>query len=237
MLGAPTGFRAPVISARRLTPTTHAIEVKRPQDFLFRPTQFTFLQLRTATNLATRPMSLATSPTRQHLEYAVRLSGSPFKRAFAALQPGDDVAVFGPIGDFVLDETRPAILVAGGIGITPLKGMAEYAADRALSVPIRLVYSSGSQDEIVYRDELTALEAQNRNFRLIHTLTGAAGSLWRGATGRIDRGLLREAAYDLADPLYYVSGTPGMVVGTLRLLREEGVPADAIKVEAFRGYG
>jgi hypothetical protein len=66
-------------------------------------------------------MSLATSPTRPHLEYAVRLSDSDYKRAFASLRPGDDVIVFGPIGDFVLHETRPAILVAGGIGITPSK--------------------------------------------------------------------------------------------------------------------
>jgi glycine betaine catabolism B len=66
-------------------------------------------------------MSLATSPTRPHLEYAVRLSDSPYKLAFAALQPGDEVLVCGPIGDFVLHEMRPAILIAGGIGMTPLK--------------------------------------------------------------------------------------------------------------------
>ena len=122
MLVARTGFRVPVMSARRLTATTHAIEVQRPRTFRFRPTQFTFLQLMTEAGLDTRPMSLATSPTRQHLEYAVRLSDSPYKRAFAALAPGDESAVFGPIGNFVLDETRPAILIAGGIGITPFKG-------------------------------------------------------------------------------------------------------------------
>ena len=235
MLVARSGFRVPVMSARRLTATTHAIEVQRPRTFRFRPTQFTFLQLMTEAGLDTRPMSLATSPTRQHLEYAVRLSDSPYKRAFAALAPGDESAVFGPIGNFVLDETRPAILIAGGIGITPFKGMAEYAADRALPVPIRLVYSSRSQDEIVYRDELAALEAQNPRFHVLHTITGLA-TYWRGATGRIDLGLLREAAGDLADPVYYVSGTPSMVVGTLRHLRDVGAPADSIEVEAFRGY-
>src|SRR3989442_11359353 len=118
-----------------------------------------------------RPMSLATSPSRPHLEYAVRVSDSAYKQAFAALQPGDEVAVFGPIGDFVLRETRPAVLVAGGVGITPLKGMAEYAADKALPIPIRLVFSNRSEDEIVYRDELGALERQNAQIRVLHTLT------------------------------------------------------------------
>jgi ferredoxin-NADP reductase len=232
----PSGrFRLPVVSSRRLTPTTHAIEVAKPKAFLFGPTQFTFLQLLTEEGMDARPMSLATSPTRPHLEYAVRLSDSPYKRAFAALRPEDEVLVFGPIGDFVLHELRPAILVAGGIGVTPLKGMAEYATDRALPIPIRLVYSNPSEDEIVYRDELEALERRNAHFRVLHTLTGTDRG-WQGAAGRIHRNLLQEAARDLEDPIYYVSGTPGMVVGTLRLLREEGIPEGDIEVEAFRGY-
>ena len=236
MEGPPRGFRLPVVSSRSLTPTTHAIEVEKPKVFTFLATQFTFLQLQTDGRMDLRPMSLATSPTRPHLEFAVRLSDSGYKRAFATLRAGDDVIVFGPIGDFVLHETRPAVLVAGGIGITPLKGMAEYAADRALPIPLRLVYSNPSQDEIAYRGELDSLEEQNPRFRLYHTLTQAAGPGWQGATGRIDRSLLRQAAHDLADPIYYVSGTPSMVVGTWRLLREEGVREDDIEFEAFRGY-
>src|SRR3989449_473005 len=159
------------------------------------------------------------------------------RRAVAALQPDDEVRVFGPIGGFALHETRPAVLLAGGIGITPLKGMAEYAADKALPIPVRLVYSNRSTDEIVYRDELDSLEKQNAQFRVLHTLTRNADPKWTGPTGRIDRRLVQEAARDLANPIYYVSGTPSMVVGTLRLLRGLDVPDASIEVEAFRGYG
>jgi ferredoxin-NADP reductase len=234
--GPPRGFKAKVTSSRQLTPSTRAIEVEKPKAFAFRPTQFTFLQLKTAEGMDARPMSLATSPTRPHLEYAVRVSDSAYKRAFGALQPGDEVAVFGPIGDFVLHETRPAVLVAGGIGVTPLKGMAEYASDKTLPIPIRLVYSNLNEDEIVYRSELDSLEKQNPNFRVLHTLTRTSDGGWRGRTGRIDRELLQEATRDLADPIYYVSGTPSMVVGTLRLLRALNVPDEDLEVEAFRGY-
>jgi ferredoxin-NADP reductase len=237
MDGPPRGFRIPVLSSQRLTPSTHAIRIEKPKAFVFRPTQFTFLQLRTEEGMDARPMSLASSPTRPHLEYAVRLSDSPWKRAFVALQPGDEVRVFGPIGDFVLHETRPAVLVAGGVGITPLKGMAEYAADKALPIPIRLVYSNRSEDEIVYRDELEELEKQNPNFHVLHTLTRNTDDGWKGRTGRIDPELLEEAARGLANPVYYVSGTPSMVVGTLRLLRTLDVSDDDLEVEAFRGYG
>ena len=224
------------MSSRPLTPTTHGIEVEKPEAFTFRPTQFTFLQLRTEDGMDARPMSLATSPTRPHLEYAVRLSDSAYKRAFAALQPADEVRVFGPIGDFVLHETRPAVLVAGGIGITPLKGMAEYAADNELPIPIRLAYSNRTEDEIVYRRELGALEERNDRFRVLYTLTRAAGNAWPGRTGRIDRELLEEAARGLEDPIYYVSGTPAMVIGAFRLLRSVGVAEAEIEFEAFRGY-
>jgi len=236
MAGTRTSFGTHVVSARRVTSTTHAIELEKPTSFSFRATQFTFLQLMTEAGVDVRPMSLATSPTRPHLEYAVRLSNSGYKRAFAALRPGDEVAVFGPIGDFVLQETRPAILVGGGIGVTPLKGMAEYATDRQLPIPIRLVYSSRSEGEIAYRAELAALERQNPQFRVLHTLTGAVGPRWEGLSGRIDRNLLREAARDLTDPIYYVSGAPSMVVEAWHLLREEGIPAQSIEVESFRGY-
>jgi glycine betaine catabolism B len=180
-------------------------------------------------------MSLATSPTRPHLEYAVRLSDSAYKRAFASLQPDDEVVVFGPIGDFVLRETRPAILLAGGIGITPFKGMAEYAADRGLPISIRLLYGSRDEVEIAYRAQLEVLERQNSHFRVLHTLTHP-GESWRGATGRIDEALLARGGGGLADPIYYVSGTPSMVMGTLRMLADLGVPEDRVEVEAFRGY-
>ncbi|HKW43487.1 MAG TPA: FAD-dependent oxidoreductase [Thermoplasmata archaeon] len=236
MAGPPRGFRTQVVTSRPLTPSTRAIEVEKPREFTFRPTQFTFLQLRTEFGMDARPMSLATSPTRPNLEYAVRASDSPYKRAFAALQPGDEVRVFGPIGDFVLHETRPAVLVAGGVGITPLKGMAEYAVDKALPIPMRLVYSNRSEDEIVYRDELDALQKQNPRFQVLHTLTRSSDSAWKGATGRIDQALLGKVARGLTEPIYYVSGTPSMVMGTLRLLRDMDVPDSRLEVEAFRGY-
>ncbi len=237
LFGPPKRIKVRVVSSRALTPTTHAIQVEKPNGFAFRPTQFTFLQLRTEEGMDARPMSLATSPTRPLLEYAVRISDSSYKRAFAALKPGDEVLAFGPLGDFVLHETRPAVLLAGGIGITPLKGMAEYAADKTLPIPVRLGYSNRSEDEIVYRHELDALERQNSNFRVLHTLTRTADKGWPGGTGRIDREVLQEASRGLTDPIYYVSGTPGMVVGTLQLLRGLGVADPDIEVEAFRGYG
>jgi len=230
-------FETTVVASRKLTPQTHGIMLKKPAGFSFRPTQFTFLSMKTDRGLDVRPMSIATSPTRPNLEYAVRTGDSSFKRAFASLRPGDMVGVQGPFGHFLLEEDRPVVLIAGGIGITPLKGMAEYASDKALPIPVTLIYSNRSQEEIAYRAELEELERRNARFRVIHTLTGSrVAKGWKGVVGRIGEGHIREAAGGLDRPVYYICGKPSMVGAMLSLLSNSGVPEDDVMVEVFRGY-
>ena len=242
-IGMRLGFRkaqaveTTVVSSRRATPSVHDVVLRKPDGFTFLPVQFTFLTLMTDQGPGTRPMSLATSPTRHRLEYGVRISDSPYKRAFASLKPGDTVVVQGRFGDFLLDEERPAVLVAGGIGITPLKGMAEYAADRRLQPPIRLLYSNREEREMAYRKEFEELERLNPNFCVIHTLTGKnTAHGWAGSRGRIGPDLISEASEGLARPIYYLCGKPGMVSTIYGLLKEMGVPLEDIKFEVFRGY-
>jgi glycine betaine catabolism B len=226
-----------VVASRELTPHAHGIMLRKPAGFSFRPTQFTFLSLQTDEGLDVRPMSLATSPTRPNLEYGVRNGDSPFKRAFASLRPGDRVAVQGPFGRFLLREDRPAVLLAGGIGITPLKGMAEYATDKALPIHVRLLYSNRSEEEIAYRAELEELERRNPRFHVLHTLTGSdLAKGWKGSVGRIGARQLRDVAEGLDDPVYYVCGKPSMVGEMVGLLSGSGVPEADVMVEVFRGY-
>jgi glycine betaine catabolism B len=182
-------------------------------------------------------MSLATSPTRPHLEYGVRISPSAFKRAFAALQPGNAVMVQGPLGHYILDTSRPAVLAAGGIGITQLKGMAEYAADRRLSIPVRLVYSNRTVDQIVYREELEALEQGNPNFRVLWTLTRPEPGSWTGWAGRVaghsGTTLLVEAAEALDQTVYYFA--PGFIQACFKSLVESGFSEADISSKSSAG--
>ncbi|MCI4364214.1 MAG: hypothetical protein L3K13_07985 [Thermoplasmata archaeon] len=214
------------------------VKFEKPAGFVFAPVQFCGLELSTEEGPVEYPMSLACSPTKPYLEFGARVSESPWKRAFALLKPGDEAEVDGAYGHFVLDEASPAVLVAGGIGITPLKGMAEYAADRQLPIDVRLVYSSRDEEEMAYRAELEDLSRNNARFRVFHTLTRPSqDSHWTGRRGRIDADLLAEASRGLESPAYYVCGAPGLVQETYRLLMELGVGADRVHYEVFRGYG
>jgi ferredoxin-NADP reductase len=215
----------------------HAVKFETPLGFQFAPVQFCGLEFPTEAGSLEYPMSLACSPTRPYLEFGARISESPWKQAFAALRPGDEAEVDGAYGHFVLQETSPAIFVAGGIGITPLKGMAEYVADRQLALEVRLVYSNRNEAEIAYRKELEELTRVNPRFKVVHTLTRTPeDSSWAGRRGRIDSHLLGEVASGLSNPVYYVCGTPGMVQETYRTLLGLGVTEDRVTHEVFPGY-
>jgi glycine betaine catabolism B len=230
--------RVRVLESSRVTPTVHHVRFEKPPGFEFAPVQFCGLELSTRRGPIEYPMSLASSPTRPYLEFGARVSDSPWKAAFAELRPGEDAEVDGAYGHFVLDEAAPAVLVAGGIGITPLKGMAEYAADRQLPIDVRLVYSNRSEEEIAYRTELEALTRQNRRFTILHTLTRVPQeSSWEGRRGRVAADLLAEASQGLTAPVYYVCGAPGMVQESYQMLQGLEVPPDRIRFEIFRGYG
>lgn len=220
-----------VLSVNDETPTVRSVRLRRPPDFAFQASQAVRLTLQPGA--LAHPLSIASGPERPYIELAVRRSASDFKRAFFALRPGDRVEIFGPKGRFFLEESSPAVLVAGGIGITPMKSMLERAADAALATPITLLYGSHSPVEIVFRGAVDELARRNPRIRIVHTVSEPDAS-WTGRVGRLDRDLIGEAVQPGA--FCYVAGPPPMVDETLRHLQALGVPPDQVKYEIFRGY-
>lgn len=227
--------RCKVLATGTPTPSTAWIRLERPPGFAFEPVQFCGVEIATDEGPVEYPMSLASSPTRPWLEFGARRSDSPWKRAFAALRPGDEVEIDGAYGHFVLDEDRDAVVVAGGIGITPLKGMAEYHADQRLPTRMTLLYSNRDATEIAFRAELDRLAADDPRLRVVHTLT-RPDAAWTGTRGRIDGPMLLSATEGMREPKWYVCGKPEMVEDALRMLAANGVRRDDVIYERFRGY-
>lgn len=224
-----------VLQTKPETPSVKSIRLSRPNGFSFRASQAVRLTLRHSHGAVARPFSIASSPTRAYLEFAARQSESEFKRAFFDLRTGDEVEIVGPRGDFFIEREVPGVLVAAGIGITPLKSMLEYATDVAWPTPLTLVYASHSPEEIAFRDDIQSLAQANPHLAIVHTVTNPSRH-WTGRVGRIDATMLREVSDGLPDAIYYLAGPPGMVEEAYRATALLGVPESRIRYEVFRGY-
>lgn len=189
---------------------------------------------------AVRTFSLSSSPSEEGvLAITCKISDTPFKRALDRLAPGATAQVYGPLGSFLLDTARPCAFVAGGIGITPFRGMLRFAGDRHVAVPLTLVYSARVPEELVFRDELDRIASDRANVRIHYTVTRPGDSVrpWSGRVGRIDGRWLAECVPAERRGRWYVAGLPEMVAGTVSILtRELGASPDDVDYELFRGF-
>jgi glycine betaine catabolism B len=189
---------------------------------------------------AVRSFSLSSSPTESgHISITCKISDTPFKQALSRLRPGERAEVYGPLGLFLYDGARPSLFIAGGIGITPFRGMLRYAADTHVSTPRRLLYSARVPEEFVFRAELDELARSSQDLEVRYTVTRPRESSneWNGRVGRIGASWIREIAEPLERPRYYIAGLPEMVEETVTtLVRSLSVPEDDVDYEVFRGF-
>lgn len=185
--------------------------------------------------------SIVTAPSEGEIVIATRMRDSEFKRALKATAVGGKAGIDGPFGSLTLhkDATRAAILIAGGIGITPYMSMLRQATADRLAHRIVLLYSVRRPSDAAFLDELRDLAARNANFRLVVTVTQpeTAGQGWKGETGHIGEALLARVQRELAPrPIHYLAGPPAMVAGLKGVLEAAGVDEDDIRAEEFFGY-
>jgi len=191
---------------------------------------------------AQRSYSIASAPEDDHLVLTVeRLEdGEVSPYLLDELRPGDALELRGPIGGyFVWNESHggPLLLLAGGSGIVPLRSMLRHRAAVESSVPVRLLYSSRSLGEVIYREELARLDAAN-GVDVRFTLTREWPDGWQGFRRRIDRELLGEVAWPAEErPLVYVCGPTAFVETAANGLVDLGHDPRLIKTERFGATG
>jgi ferredoxin-NADP reductase len=154
---------------------------------------------------------------------------------------GDQVELRGPIGGYFTWEVAmsgPLLLVAGGSGIVPLMSMVRHRAVSGNHVPVRLLYSSRSYDDIIYRTELKRLAADDAALEVLHTLTRSQPPDWRGYRRRIDGTLLTEVSWQAADrPLTFICGPTALVESVATYCIEQGYAPERVKTERFGPTG
>jgi ferredoxin-NADP reductase len=157
------------------------------------------------------------------------------------LKEGDQLELRGPIGGYFVWEVEtggPLLLVAGGSGVCPLMAMVRHRAARGSRVPTRLLYSSRSLDDVIYRAELDRLANRMDGLEVVHTLTRRQPADWRGYARRIDRVMLAEVGFPpREEPLCMVCGPTPLVETVANALVELGHRPDRIRTERFGPAG
>jgi ferredoxin-NADP reductase len=165
------------------------------------------------------------------------------------LRTGDKLEMRGPIGGyFVWDVATggPLFLVGGGSGIVPLMAIIRHRdssigggdAETRKRLRTRLLYSSRAWDEIIYREQLAALTAQDPTLEVIHTLTRSPPPGWGGFHRRIDRAMLAETAWPASEnPRVFVCGSTPLVEAVAGTLVDLGHHASLVKTERFGPTG
>lgn len=233
-----------MVGSALLTKTTVLLTAKKSDEeskqFSFQPGQYAAISYKNRWRpTATRCFSIASSPTDQSiLQFGIRIKGG-FTKGLLKLQPGDELNVRGPFGGFVLNTARDkeAVLLAGGIGISPFIGMIRFATDAQQPNPITLLYSCHSQDDVPFLPEIQRLEHANHNFKAAFAIgTGPTQNIQHPNVhaGRLTPELLDNHTSGIyTDKTFFICGPTPFMNGMVALLRSKGTPESNIMTEAF----
>jgi predicted ferric reductase len=168
------------------------------------------------------------------LQFTIKELGD-FTRSVGELRPGEPAYVDGPHGMFTIDrhQAEGFVLLAGGIGITPMMSMLRTLADRDDRRPILLVYANNLLEEVIWKDELDELGERLTGLRVVH-LPAEPPDDWQGPSGFVDADLLDSLLDQSRERLqYFVCGPPPMMDAVEAALDELGIPAGQVMTERF----
>ncbi|ATG44285.1 putative oxidoreductase [Phaeobacter piscinae] len=229
-------------SSETIATGTMAFHMTKPAGFQHQAGQWIRLTIANAAEdgkARSRILSIVSAPDEPQITVATRISDSAFKRSLSTLPLGAELTVAGPSGTFTLheDTSRPAVFIAGGIGITPFMSMLRDVTATNCDHKITLFYSNRAPAASAFLSELENLQKTTSNVQLIATMTDLdADDSWSGETRQIDQDMLRRHLSDLNAPIYYCVGPAGMVTATQKILTAAGVAEQDIRVESFTGY-
>lgn len=188
---------------------------------------------------AERAYSLAAAPGERPAITVERLEdGEVSPYLTEVLREGDELELRGPIGGYFVwepDAAAPLLLVAGGSGVVPLRAMLRHRRRSGSAVPCRLLYSSRTLEEVIYRAEL---EEQQDGVEVVQTLTRGAPPGWSGYARRVDAEMLREVAWPPGEnALVFVCGPTSFVEAVAEGLVGLGYEPARVKTERFGATG
>jgi 3-phenylpropionate/trans-cinnamate dioxygenase ferredoxin reductase subunit len=195
------------------------------------PGQFMLLTLPSGTK---RAYSIASSPREPFLEFAIKNVNGEFTSHLTKLKEGDKLTVDGPLGPLAYDTCGEYVLIAGGVGITPMLSILRAREGNPKCSNVTLFYSSRTRAGMAYFKELKEIDAHNPKLTSVFTLTRENPEGWEYETGHIDLQMLKKYLTDFEKKKYFVCGPMKMVDAFKEiLLKQLKVPEENCTFEGW----
>lgn len=234
---APAGFvPVPVLAVLDETDDIRTFRLARPDGFDFQAGQFLTVRVQVDGKPLARCYSISSGPEATgYLEISVKRQGLVSSTLHSVVRPGALLSIRAPAGPFVYPagDDRPLVLLAGGVGITPLMSMLRHAVAADPGRPVTLLLSVKTPRDIPFRDELSCLSRRHPQARVVVAVTRGASESLGVYPGRIDEALIRQTVADPVHAVYAICGPLPMIAGMKELLARLQVPADHVRAEAF----
>lgn len=206
--------------------------------FTFTPGQFLTVTVEPTGARVSRSYTIASAPTRTcHVEITVKREeqGEVSRHLHDRVAVGDLLDVVAPVGAFTFsgDESKDVVLIAGGVGITPMMSIIRTLTDRSWPGEIHLVYGARSTQDFIFRDEIEYLQRRHANLHVAATMRRAEGTSWMGPEGVVSKEFIARSVPEIARRRIHLCGPPPMMEAVKVALVELGVPAENIRTEAF----
>ena len=234
-----------VTAIRPETRQTKSFSFALPRWMAHRPGQHYDVRLTAPDGYQTqRSYSIASPPERLgEIELTVEriADGEVSPYLHDVLMPGDQLELRGPIGGYFVWEVSlggPLLLVGGGSGVVPLMAMLRHRAAQHSTLPARILYSSRTAEDVIYRDELDGMAAADPTFEPFYTFTRQPPAGWTGYRRRIDATMLAEVMrpFDRRARVY-VCGPTLLVEAVANALVQMELPIEQIRTERFGPTG
>ena len=217
---------------RLVSPTSERL----PFDFL--PGQYLNLTLMVDGKKVMRSYTIASSPTcTDYCELTIKREefGVSSRHLHDTIRAGDLLNSSAPAGRFTFTGTEAdsVVMIAGGVGITPLMSKIRYLTDKQWSGGIHLIFAAKTESDIIFREELKGLQERFPNLKVTFILSRVDESSWQGERGRLTPECLNRVVENITSKRIHICGPDAMMEATVAMLRGLGVPDSQIKLESF----
>jgi ferredoxin-NADP reductase len=209
------------------------------KEFNFVAGQYAIFVIRIDGKEHAHTFSISCSPNKKTISFTTIISESPFKQKLNQMFLGETIEVSKAMGSFTLEKSgeKPLVFLAGGIGITPVKSILEYIAEKKKDRDITLLYSNKTIDRVVFKEKLDEIEKKINGLKLVYVLSEEEKVPLSFEKGRITKEIIEKYVSELGDSVFYVVGPPAFVEAMKATLNKEMfILEENIITENFNGY-